>query len=101
MKTKARQFAVAAKDCGNVSDWFAFVDKSQRIKIDCTLSGKIDSAIKILRKKPNTYDSLLMTENEVQVVLKWFSMVPQIVIDNSDIKLNNAMNMFLSNNTKE
>lgn len=74
-----------------VLDWFSFVDKPQRINVDYQVYKTV---AKTIEEQGDTTASSL-TAREIQIVMRWYYLLPDVVKDAKDARIIKRMNVFL------
>jgi hypothetical protein len=85
-----KRLPVTKHECESISNWYLFVDKNRRTKID----DRVNIKINILAKKQKGYVSL----SDAQVVHRWYYSIPNNIIDNLDSKIFKTIERFIKLN---
>ena len=85
------KLALLKSEYKSILEWFAFVDRSNRIDVDYRLYTKIKESI-TEHTAPNY---AILSQREVQAVLRWYYLVPEVAKDKSDKRIVKRMNVFI------
>lgn len=91
MKVDNKKLSLLKSEHKTILEWFAFVDSHQRTKIDNRLYTKIDNMI----EQQNQPAFAMLTSRGVQIVMRWYCLIPEVAKDNRDMRIIKRMNVFL------
>lgn len=78
--------------CATIRDWFMCVDRPQRTEIDSKLNHRLGEIVEVLSSK----DTWGATHNEVQLMMRWYLMIPKGMRDHRDDRIYKKLENFIN-----
>jgi len=76
-----------------MNQWFQFVDKDDRTKVDCNLSLRIAEAI---QTGDIRYGERILNGNELIIISQWYDKVPELLRDPNDVRTFDRIEQFIT-----